>query len=571
MNAKNTQAQVVRCAIYTRKSTTMGLDDEYNSLQSQEDSCRAYIAAQAANGWIVTDVYSDGGWSGSNMERPEMQRLLGDVEAHKIDTIVVYKVDRLSRSLKDFTNLQSTLLKHDVNYVSVTQNIDTSTATGRMLINILMSFASFEREVTIERIKNKFDNSRKLGMYLGGSAPVGYKVVDKKLVIDELEAVHIRNMFNWYIETKSSKQTAKNLNASGSRSHKGDWNVASVLRAVANVRYAGLCRLADGTLVKGQQEAIVTREVFDAAQAILAEHNTALKNSGRPRSRHNFPLVGKVFCGHCNKLMTKKYSQRKADGTGYYAYYVCGDYCKKAERTCPIGNVQAGLLEGEIEKAIENLLRSSLDFAALISRKMNIQQARIIGALARPGELWQELTPDEHHALLKLVLARATVYENSINLLMDTSDLGPLVNTLSKFGIIHPDRSLEVQLPIVLRTVSGIKRVINGGSQKDGSASISDYSPEAVAGRPLLGSLARGYALVKMLDGGEASSISALARKFNRDDHLIMRDIRTYLTAPSIARSILYGTEPNGLSIAKIADLSSEFWPDQLREFGMSA
>lgn len=207
-----------RCAIYTRKSTDEGLDQDFNSLDAQRESCAAYILSQAGEGWErIDEHYDDGGWSGGTMERPGLQQLMDDVKAGKIDIIIVYKVDRLTRSLADFAKIVEILDEKGASFVSVTQAFNTTTSMGRLTLNVLLSFAQFEREVTGERIRDKIAASKRKGMWMGGAVPHGYYVHERKLLIDAREAEDIRYIFKRYLETKSILRLADDLAAKGMR------------------------------------------------------------------------------------------------------------------------------------------------------------------------------------------------------------------------------------------------------------------------------------------------------------------------------------------------------------------
>ena len=195
----------LRCAVYTRKSTEEGLNREFNTLDAQRDACEAYVASQRAEGWVlVDDRYDDGGFSGATLERPALRRLLTDIERDLVDVVVVYKIDRLSRALMDFSKLVEVFDAHGVTFVSVTQSFNTTTSMGRLTLNILLSFAQFEREVIGERIRDKFAASRARGMWMGGKVPLGYDVVDRKLVLNEGEAATIRRVFEGFAEIGSA-------------------------------------------------------------------------------------------------------------------------------------------------------------------------------------------------------------------------------------------------------------------------------------------------------------------------------------------------------------------------------
>ena len=559
-----------RVAIYVRKSTTMGLEQDFNSLDSQTVAIRAYIAAQAAHGWVETAIYSDGGISGATTDRPELKRLMADIEARRIDAVCVYKYDRLSRSTRDFYNLLDFFEKHSVAFVSVSQQLDTSTPVGRMVMGILASFAEFEREMTRERIRDKFQNSLRNGGWIGGSVPFGYKLVDKKLVIDETNAPLVPQMFRWFLETGSTKAVAQKMNAVGAKRIGGDWRPLSVSKALKNVRYIGKCRAADG-LHDGQQPALVEQELFDKVQRRIAELAPSGGTVGRRRNASNALLQGRLFCGDCNGALTLKWSSRKADSTIRYGYYVCSKSSKLATSTCGVKSVPASLVEGEVEKAIENVLRKSLELAAAASRRTGIASSRILGGLRAPGVLWQELDLNERYELVRALVARATVNPTSLEIILDTAELGPLVNTLSSVGDVLPDRSLIVRIPMTIRTVSGTRRTDGprfAAAAQGGASPFAATPPETLAQNPLLRALARGHAYLRMIDSGEAKTISDIARKYGMDFHLVTRAIKVALTSPIIQRAILNGLEPTGLSHGKILALDTFDWSEQEKALG---
>ncbi len=206
----------LRCAVYTRKSTEEGLDKEFNSLDAQREACEAYIASQRAEGWVlVRDRFDDGGFSGGTLERPALQQLVADIEAGRIDVVVVYKIDRLSRSLMDFAKLVEVFDRNNVTFVSVTQSFNTTTSMGRLTLNILLSFAQFEREVIGERIRDKFAASRKRGMWMGGFVPLGYDVKDRKLVVNDAEAALVKQLFARFLILRSATLVVRELHAQG--------------------------------------------------------------------------------------------------------------------------------------------------------------------------------------------------------------------------------------------------------------------------------------------------------------------------------------------------------------------
>src|SRR6187551_3466226 len=212
----------LRCAVYTRKSSEEGLEQEFNSLDAQREACEAYIASQKSEGWLlVPDRYDDGGISGATLDRPGLQRLLADIEAHRVDVVVVYKIDRLSRALMDFAKLVEVFDRNNVTFVSVTQSFNTTTSMGRLTLNILLSFAQFEREVIGERIRDKVAASRKKGMWMGGFVPLGYDVKDRKLIINEPEATIVRSIFKRFARLRSGTKLVQQLASENVRNRYG--------------------------------------------------------------------------------------------------------------------------------------------------------------------------------------------------------------------------------------------------------------------------------------------------------------------------------------------------------------
>lgn len=326
------KAEVKRCVIYVRKSLEEGLDQEYNSLDAQEDACKAYISSQTFNGWQFTGkVYSDGGFSGGTMERPALKELLADLEEHRFDILVVYKIDRFSRSLCDFTNMTRMFEENHASFVSVTQNIDTSNAMGKMILNVLMSFAQFEREMTSERIHDKVVATRKKGIWIGGLVPYGYQVVDKKLEIEPNAANAVKRLFALYADGVSLPAIAAELESSGAPKKGGTgWTRQRLFRLLGSHYYIGEFKAGE-EWVPGKQPPIIDRELFDRVQERRnREKRTYAK--GSERTIHA-PLRGLLRCGECDSAMFP-YFARKGKTRRYY-YYRCAKENKRLLKECP--------------------------------------------------------------------------------------------------------------------------------------------------------------------------------------------------------------------------------------------
>jgi site-specific DNA recombinase len=319
----------LRCAIYTRKSTEEGLEQNFNSLQAQRESAEAYIASQRQTGWIALEQhYDDGGFSGASIERPALKRLLGEIETGAIDCVVVYKVDRLSRSLLDFARLISVFDQHGVNFVSVTQDFNTTTSLGRLTLNILLSFAQFEREIISERTRDKLGASRRKGKWIGGIPVLGYDVDPQggRLIVNTTEAERVREIFRIADHVGSLAAALKRMNARGITTK--DWTTRKgnhrpgrpfakgILRALlGNVLYKGSI-LHKGTVYPGEQPALVEEQLWNRVNERLL-HNGRLQ-AGRAHSKQEALLAGLLYCGQCGSLLTPTFTRRRT-----YRYYVC--------------------------------------------------------------------------------------------------------------------------------------------------------------------------------------------------------------------------------------------------------
>jgi site-specific DNA recombinase len=384
----------LRCAVYTRKSTDEGLEQEFNSLDAQREACEAYIASQKAEGWaLVPDRYDDGGYSGGNLERPALKRLMGDIEARRIDIVVVYKIDRLTRSLMDFSKLVEVLDRNSVTFVSVTQSFNTTTSMGRLTLNILLSFAQFEREVTGERIRDKVAASRKKGMWMGGWAPLGYDVKDRKLVINAKEAPHVRFMFEQFARTRSVTKMLPILAAEGIKAKSGKPVEKGYLyRIIKNPVYVGEAA-HKGMSYPGEHSAIINRKLWERVQAILKE--SPRKRAANSRSRTPALLKGLIF-GPSGSTMTPSHTRRNGK---LYRYYVDMGVLKRGAEPGPASRVTAG----DVERAVVDQLRAILRAPELVIRTWraarrkgdSISETEVRTALEQLDPIWDELFPTE--------------------------------------------------------------------------------------------------------------------------------------------------------------------------------
>ena len=348
-DSKSTAPKTVRVAIYCRKSTEKNLDG-FNSLDAQREAVENYVKSQKAKGWVVLpEKYDDAGFTGANTKRPAFQKLLQDIADGKVDVIAVYRYDRLSRSLLDFLQLLSFFKEQGVDFVSVSQNIDTTSSLGRLQANVLMSFNEYEREAISERTKDKIRAARQKGLFTGGRPPLGYDTVDKRLVVNEAEADRVREIFRLYLDFRSLLSVAKVLNhrewrnktlrtKTGQLIPGGPFTKQTVRFLISNPLYTGKVR-CNGDLVDGVHEAIIDDETFDKAQALLDSH--AVRKNYRPRRSKSF-LTGLLYCGACSRAMGPHYTQKK---DRRYRFYVCQKAQKQGAEACPSARVPAREIE----------------------------------------------------------------------------------------------------------------------------------------------------------------------------------------------------------------------------------
>ncbi|MCP3169978.1 recombinase family protein [Myxococcus qinghaiensis] len=344
--SKPAPSDAKRCAVYTRKSTAAGLEMEFNSLDAQRESCVSYVQRQP-NWALVDECYDDGGFTGANMERPAFQRLMQDVDAGRVDVVVVYKVDRLSRSLLDFAKVMERLNTAGASFVSVTQNFSTADAMGRLTLNMLMSFAEFEREMISERTRDKVAAARRKGLWTGGRAPLGYDVKDKRLVVNEYEATVVREAFELYLQHQQASTVARLLNEVGRKTKRHEarsgatraarkWTTQDVLRLLRSPLYAGFVPYGD-EMHPGEHSPIVGRATFHRVQDLL--EGPGLQYHGR---NPDYVLRGLLRCGLCGEAMTPG-STRK--GTREYRYYRCTTRDKQGKQGCRAAPLPAPAME----------------------------------------------------------------------------------------------------------------------------------------------------------------------------------------------------------------------------------
>jgi site-specific DNA recombinase len=395
------KATTVRCAVYTRKSTEEGLDQEFNSLDAQRESGEAYVASMKHEGWeLIPDRYDDGGFTGGNVERPALRRLLADIEAGYINCVVVYKVDRLSRSLLDFARLMQLFEQHQVSFVSVTQRFDTSNSMGRLTLNMLMSFAQFEREMISERTRDKIAATRRKGKWSGGMPLLGYDVVDTKLVVNEAESEIVRQIFDLYLKIGSLLPTVQELArrrwttkrwTTKRQTSRGGLPFAKgrLYQLLTNVTYIGKIRYKE-EIHEGEHEAIVDDVAFDRVQALLKDNGST---GGREqRNKYGALLRGILRCATCNCGMTHSFTTK---GNRRYRYYVCNKAQQHGRAACPAPSVPAEEIERFVVAEIKAIGRDYELVAATVAESRRLVQVGVKRLKAERAALERQRQADD--------------------------------------------------------------------------------------------------------------------------------------------------------------------------------
>lgn len=418
-----------RCAVYTRKSTDEGLERDFNSLDAQREACCAYILSQAGEGWErIDEHYDDGGWSGGSMDRPSLRQLMEDIKAGKVDIVVVYKVDRLTRSLADFAKIVEILDEKGASFVSVTQAFNTTTSMGRLTLNVLLSFAQFEREVTGERIRDKIAASKRKGMWMGGTVPHGYYVKDRKLLIDPAEAEDIRYIFNRYLELKSILKLADDLAARGMRTRTRTLSSGQTVGNVSfgrgplnlilkNQVYIGKIKHRDA-IYEGEHDAIINMNMFEQVQALIASNNHDKATSASAKSPS---LLAGLITDPDRRPMSPSRGQK---GVRQYCYYVTR-FKPGADRS-----TICRLPAGEVDRIVIDALIAHLNDSTQVDSGMcKVEWQKQVRARAELAKSVPALPKHEQKALLLNVSTQVHVTDTSIDVAFGQNQSTNIIST----------------------------------------------------------------------------------------------------------------------------------------------
>ena len=566
----------MRCAIYTRKSNEDGLEQDFNSLDAQREACAAYIASQKSEGWTcLPDMYDDGGISGGTMERPALKRLLHDIAVGAIDAVVVYKVDRLTRSLSDFARIVDVFDTHGVSFVSVTQHFNTTTSMGRLTLNVLLSFAQFEREVTGERIRDKIAASKKKGIWMGGMPPLGYDIRDRKLVINDREAETVRDIYRRYLAARSVRALKDELDRDGivskvrvdrvGRTSGGNSFARGALYLMLQNRiYRGEI-VHKGKSYPGEHEAIVDPPLWEAVQEMLAANR--LDHRMGVAAANPSLLAGVIF-DDAGERMTPSHANRQ--GTRY-RYYVSSFLTTGAPRGGTRGRrVPAGDLEALVEEHVCRLLRSEADLFGMLHAR-NTDHFACADLVARARDLaarWPALDAAEKRAVILALVGRIDVLRDRLEIHVLPArlpsilpDAGACRDWTQTAGDDEPAVVLSVAARF-RRTGKETRLLI------DGSESDARRRPDRSLHRVL--AQAHRFQALMMRNGG--TPISELAAEAGVDRSYFSRVVRLSFLAPEVVEAILQDRHPIDLTAKKLANgLHLPIaWDQQRAEFGIS-
>jgi site-specific DNA recombinase len=541
-----------KCAIYTRVSTDSGLEQDFNSLDNQREASEAYIKSQAHEGWkLVRDRFDDGGFSGGSMERPALQKLLDEIRARRIDVIVVYKVDRLTRSLADFAKLVDLFDAHEVSFISVTQSFNTTTSMGRLTLNMLLSFAQFEREITGERIRDKVAASKRKGIWMGGAIPLGYRVENRALHIVEEEAEFIRGLFRRYLELGSvvrlkaaldaaAAVTPARVSRSGRTSGGRPFSRGHLYWILSNPIYIG--RLSHkGQVHEGLHAAIVEREVWETIQERL-QAQTVSRRDPQP-DLHSF-LAGKLY-DDCAHRMSASYACK---GSKRFRYYVSRPaLVGNAKLAGSLPRISAPEIEREVVNAVERHLASRTRSSDDRERELRVSQLSRTQSISSPPSRGQPIVE------IQAVIERVTVHASRIEIVLNEAclDEGELRTLTLPFAPTPTRRKRQI---ILRAETSGERsRAMRVNARAHFKVAIFD---------------ARRW--LDELVADPCQTIETIAAREHRSPRSLRMTLSLAFLSPELVKAALEGRLPRGLNARRMTEMPM-LWSDQWRALGIQS
>ncbi len=564
------------CAIYTRKSSEEGLEQNFNSLDAQREACEAYIESQRQEGWrLVRKAYDDGGISGGTMERPGLQSLLDDIRDGKVDVVVVYKVDRLTRSLADFARMVELFEENGVSFVSITQQFNTTSSMGRLILNVLLSFAQFEREVTGERIRDKIAASKKKGMWMGGTVPLGYDVVDKELVVNREEAVAVRHIFKRYLDLGCVRRLQAELKEQGYKSKvrksaKGNvsggkfFTRGALYTVLRNRLYVGEVVHQD-TIYQGEHEAILEQELWNKVQEKLAANRTDRKQG---RGVREASLLAGLLFDAKGKRLTPSHATKDGKRYRYYVSQALVD--GKAKGAARGVRIPATELENIVVSQIEALLTAPDRLLEALAFNDDLAaQQHLLDRAAEVMSHWREAQSTFRKQALQTFVHRIEVHTKKIRILCDRDrlrlwlcDSGVVTEKGLRSRVGPPGDliTLTADFHIKKRGVEAKLIVDCGGGSRHHNVDLT-----------LVKAVARAHAWNRKLVRGETRSIRALARELGVTNRYVRKILPLAFLAPDIVKAVLEGRQPADLSLEALTRISIPCrWEDQRRALGFA-
>jgi DNA invertase Pin-like site-specific DNA recombinase len=556
----------LRCAIYTRKSTEDGLDQEFNSLDAQREACEAYIKSQRHEGWhLVCDRFDDGGISGGTMQRPGLIRLLAEIEAGRIDIIVVYKVDRLTRSLADFAKIVELLDASKASFVSVTQQFNTTTSMGRLTLNMLLSFAQFEREVTAERIRDKVAASKKKGMWMGGLPPLGYDVKDKRLVVNGREAAAVRQIFDLYQTLGTVRALRAELERIGITTKARQDRVGRatggrcftrghLYQLLSNPIYIGRISHHEKTY-PGQHEAIVQQPIWESVQQQLKDNGASRRSPNNAQAPS--ALAGLVY-DDTGDLMSPTHANKKGVR---YRYYVSNRLMQQTASAKDGWRLPARQLERAVYEALSRFMTDGIrviDTLGLQEMSPD-QQQEIIGAARLYGESLR--LEAANHADLNGLVHRVSLQPTEMRIEIGVEALHKRLTAFSDDESDVAPQIITVTAPLHLKRRGVEARLVIASAEQPATDNA------------LIELIARAHCWLQELTSGKAQTIRDIASRSALDESDVSRFLPLAFLAPDIVEAIVAGRQPVDLTAEKLKRIRSlpQSWDDQRRLLGFPA
>ncbi len=555
----------VRCAIYTRKSSEEGLEQEFNSLHAQREACEAYIASQKHEGWtIIKTGYDDGGFSGGSMNRPSVAQLMADIKAGLVDVVVVYKIDRLTRSLFDFAKIVEVLDEAKTSFVSITQSFNTTTSMGRLTLNVLLSFAQFEREVTSERIRDKIAASKKKGMWMGGQIPLGFDLEDRKLIVNAEEENTVHKIFELYAKYGTVQAVRKEINRLGHRTKRRQkqkpcgsltmsgnklFGAGHIYWILNNPIYIGQIR-HKGNVWPGEHKAIIDMPLWDNVQDTLKTNRVDRTSPGN-FSGNNL-LTGLIFDTEGNRL-TPSFAIK---GGRRYRYYISGASTKTEETI----RLPAPELERAVITSIAKQFAEPLELIEMLGFEPESPgvMEKLLERIKQFRNELSQINNDQHESVRGLI-QRVEVSAGQINIAVSADGLRNIL--LDKTIKTDPEATATIKI-----TVSFEKARI-GKSRK--LILVPDGIPEPVYDQTMILAIARARQWFDLLASDSSSTISDLARSANKPRSWVSAQLSLAFLAPDIITAILQGRQPQGISLRPLLKIAAVYqdWSEQKMAF----